>query len=50
MSNNEEVIDVTPEPAAAQEVSREEFLQNALRGVSIALVDLANQINKAIQQ
>lgn len=40
----EEAIEVQPEPTTEQK------LRDALRAVSAALVDLANQINKAAQQ
>jgi hypothetical protein len=40
----QEPIEIQPEPTAEQK------LREALRAVSAALVDLANQINKAAQQ
>jgi hypothetical protein len=48
--NEEEAIEVQAEPVAAAEPSAEVRLRNALQAVSTALVDLAAQINKVVQQ
>jgi hypothetical protein len=48
--NEEEAIEVQAEPVAPADPGTEARLRDALRAVSTALVDLAAQINKVVQQ